>query len=461
MPLRQPEKRGSDDPAATVGDGLVTLTEAQQRHSIGAQWPGPFPASWRVVALKHVAQLYAGGTPDKQNRDFWEDGTIPWLNSGEVNQWIIREPSAYITEAGFRSSSAKWIPCDALVMALAGQGKTKGMVAQVAIRTTCNQSMAVILPRSTVDPKFLLWWLHAGYETIRNMAGGEARDGLNLEIVGSIPCPYPPLAQQRAIAAYLDRETERINRLIAAKERLLELLAEKRRALITHAVTRGLDPAAPLRDCGIPWLGAIPQHWESVCLKRVATVIDCKHRTVPFLVEGVPIASIREVQRWEVELGDAKKTSEEEYSEMIDGDRDPRPGDVIVSRNATVGAAALVPAGQRFAMGQDVSLVRPNEALDPRFLNWTFRTGGIAAQIEAASIGATFSRINVEQIKELVIPLPPIHEQKRISLYLAERTSHCDVLRNAMQRTLDSLRERRAALISAAVTGAIDLAEAG
>jgi type I restriction enzyme S subunit len=171
----------------------------------GVAWLGVVPEHWEAVSLKWVSQRYAGGTPDKSNDAYWEEGDIPWLNSGSVNDGYIIEPSAFITKEGFANSSAKWIPEKSLVMALAGQGKTKGMVAQLGIRTTCNQSMAAIIPEPNVYPRYLYWWLVSNYQNIRNMAGGEQRDGLNLVMIGSIPCPLLPDKEQTAIADFLDR----------------------------------------------------------------------------------------------------------------------------------------------------------------------------------------------------------------------------------------------------------------
>lgn len=210
----------------------------------GDAWVPELPESWDLVRLRWLTQRYAGGTPDKSNSAFWEDGDIPWLNSGAVNDGYITEPSEYITREGFLGSSAKWIPKDALVMALAGQGKTKGMVAQLGFPATCNQSMAAIIPTDRIRSRWLYWWLTANYFNIRNMAGGEARDGLNLDLLGSIPCPVPDDDAQRAIADFLDRETAKIDTLVAKKRTLIERLKEKRTALISRTVTRGLTPDA-------------------------------------------------------------------------------------------------------------------------------------------------------------------------------------------------------------------------
>lgn len=201
----------------------------------GIEWLGLIPEHWQIVSLRHVSKRYSGGTPDKQNLSYWENGTIPWLNSGAVNQVQISEPSELITEEAYKNSSAKWIPKDALVIALAGQGKTKGMVAQLKISATCNQSMAAIIPHSNMNSRFLFWYLHSNYANIRNLASGEDRDGLNLNVLGTIRCPVFALKEQIAIAVYLDQETVKIDELIIEVTRTIELLQEKRFALMTES----------------------------------------------------------------------------------------------------------------------------------------------------------------------------------------------------------------------------------
>ena len=207
-------------------------------------WLDQLPTHWNAASLRWMSKRYAGGTPDKGNEAYWEGGDIPWVNSGAVNDGYITLPSELITREGFANSSSKWIPKDALVMALAGQGKTKGMVAQLGIPTTCNQSMAALIPDHRFAPRYLYYCLCANYQHIRNLAGGEARDGLNLEMLGSIPCLVPPLDEQQTIARFLDAKTAQIDELIAKKRQLIAKLKEKRSALIARTVTRGLPPEA-------------------------------------------------------------------------------------------------------------------------------------------------------------------------------------------------------------------------
>lgn len=203
----------------------------------GIEWLDIIPEHWNIIKLKWFSKIYSGGTPDKNNEDFWEDGTIPWTNSGTVNQGYITTPSQYITKEAFQSSSAKWIPKGALVMALAGQGKTKGMVAQLGIKTTCNQSMAAIIPDDRANPRYILYWLMINYQNIRNLGGGNQRDGLNLVMLGNIQCPIPPFEEQVKIVNKLDSEEVVFKNLSDNTQKAIDTLIEYKTALISAAVT--------------------------------------------------------------------------------------------------------------------------------------------------------------------------------------------------------------------------------
>ncbi|MFY0482146.1 restriction endonuclease subunit S [Flavobacterium sp. PLA-1-15] len=201
------------------------------------EWLGEIPTHWQTVSLKWVANIYSGGTPSKNNTEFWTNGTIPWLNSGTVNQFFITEVSEYISEEGFKNSSAKWIPNESIVIALAGQGKTKGMVAQVMFDCTCNQSLGVIVPNKKIYNKFLLYYLKANYQNIRNLGGGDNRDGINLEMIGSIKIPLLPIEEQLEIVSFIEENCGFIDLKINKTKKLIKLLAEYRFALISEVVT--------------------------------------------------------------------------------------------------------------------------------------------------------------------------------------------------------------------------------
>ena len=245
---------------------------------------------------------------------------------------------------------------------------------------------------------------------------------------------------------------------MAKRERLIELLQEKRTALITRAVTRGLDPNVPMKDSGVEWLGEIPAHWEVGALARWWQVIDCKHRTVPFLDDGIALASIGEVKGLEVDLSTANRTSVDEYRQMITGGREPHAGDIIYSRNATVGAAALVTTKEQFCMGQDVSLIRSVDQ-NQGFLGFLLRSPVVMGQLDSLMVGSTFNRINVSRIERFAVCVPPINEQRSIAEFCHREHESTEALVLKVRTAIDRLRELRTALISAAVTGKIDVRE--
>ena len=170
--------------------------------------------------------------------------------------------------------------------------------------------------------------------------------------------------------------------------------------------------------------------------------------------EGVPVASIGECQGLDLDLSSAKKTHEHEYYDLIEGGREPRRGDIIYSRNATVGAAAYVSTNDRFCMGQDVCLIT-SERQNQRYLVYLLRSPIVLRQIDGLTVGATFKRINVGEIKELIVTCPPAEEQMTIGGYCDSVHYHLETTIGRLSAQLDKLREYRQTLISAAVTGKV------
>lgn len=421
----------------------------------GVEWLGEVPEHWKAASLRWLSKRYSGGTPDKLNLDYWIDGTIPWLNSGAVNEPIITEPSAFITEEAFQKSSAKWIPKDALVMALAGQGKTKGMVAQLGIQTTCNQSMAAIIPTKEIEARFLYWWLVINYQNIRNMAGGDLRDGLNLELLGNIPCPLLPAKEQQSISTFLDRETAKIDALVAEQQRLIELLKEKRQAVISHTVTKGLNPDAPMKNSGVDWLGEVPEHWEVKKLRHFASVLRGKftHRPrndpafydgeYPFIQTGDITGTSRYITEYKQTLNERGIAVSKEF---------PR-GTLVMTIAANIGDVAILDFSAYFP-DSIVGLV-PNDTTNLMFLFYLMMA--MKHPMLMTATVSTQMNLNIDQIVSLSAAHPPLLEQSKIVTFLDHETAKLDTLTTEAQRAITLLQERRTALISAAVTGKIDV----
>ena len=269
----------------------------------------------------------------------------------------------------------------------------------------------------------------------------------------------PSFTEQKAIVKFLNKRTREIEDLIADKETLITLLQEKRQSIITEAVTKGLNSNVKMKDSGSEWLGQVPEHWIITSLKNFWSVIDCKHVTAEFVDEGIPVASIREVQGRFVDLNNAKKTTKFYYDQLIEGGRKPIAGDLIFSRNATVGEVAQVaPWHPAFAIGQDVCVIRKNKGdLSSEFLQYIIRSKVVIEQLENLMVGATFKRVNVEDIRNLVIPMPPSQEQALISSFLENKIGKINALINEVYNTINLLKEYRQSLIYEAVTGKIDV----
>jgi type I restriction enzyme S subunit len=445
----------------------MSFSKYEQYRSGGANWVGDIPAHWRVAALRWVARRYAGGTPDKANPAYWSNGTIPWLNSGSVNQRMITEASEYITEDAYSNSSARWVPEGALVMALAGQGKTKGMVAQLAIRATCNQSMAAIVPAAEVNPRYLYWWLDAQYQNIRNLAGGDLRDGLNLDLLGQIPCPLPAKDEQSSISFFLDRETAKIDELVAEQERLIELLDEKRQAVISHAVTKGLDPTTPTIDLGIPWMGSVPIHWRATRIKHLARpgvggFVDGDWIESPFITtEGVRLLQCGNVGTGVFEEQGFRYVAESTFRQLKCSEVEP--GDVLIcrlqsSRTILAGRACIAPdLGVRMITSVDNCILKPSAEFDSAYIVYLLSTPEYLGYIEDVARGGTRDRVSRSMLGNVVLAVPPLAEQRQIVDYIRSNTEVTDLLRANSAESIRLLLERRSALISAAVTGQIDV----
>jgi len=281
------------------------------------------------------------------------------------------------------------------------------------------------------------------------------------DFIGNMPVPVPEWPRQRAIADYLDRETARLDALVAAKERVLGLLAEKRRALITRAVTRGLDPRAPLCNSGIPWLGEIPAHWTPTRLKFVAEVRGGfalgKNYGSTSLVE-LPYLRVANVQDGHLDLTDVTTVmvpASEAATCML------QAGDVLMNEGGDadkLGRGAIWHAEISPCLHQNhVFAVRPNthKVLSVWLDAWTLSEGAKAYLESRAKQSTNLASISSTNIKEMPIPLPPREEQAAIVERMEERCGQLDKLRTSTEATIALLKERRAALIAAAVTGKI------
>ena len=285
---------------------------------------------------------------------------------------------------------------------------------------------------------------------------------------------FPPPAEQEVIAAFLDRETERIDALVEKKQRLIERLREYRAALITRTVTRGLPPEAAraagldlsprLKPSGVEWLGDVPEHWETLPLKRwvSAKITDGPHETPDLLADGIPFMSAESMVGGRLDFNRRRGFISPEQHEIYSRKCRPQRNDIFMCKSgATTGKVAIVDTADEFSVWSPLALIRvnPQRILAPLMFA-VLQARYVQQQVKDRWSYGTQPNLAMEAMERLVVVLPPIHEQRAIAAFLDRETERIDVLVRQVESNIERLREYRTALITAAVTGKIDVREA-
>ncbi len=404
----------------------------------GVEWIGEIPVRWETKCLKYVARL---GYGDSLSADLREEGTTPVFGSNGL--------------IGFHSTANTLSP--ALIV---GRKGSFGKVTYVDEPCFAIDTTFFIDSRLT---QVHLRWLYYALQLLKldEFSQDSAVPGLGRDFVYEQWLPSTTPLEQRAIAAFLDRETAKIDALIARKERLIELLQEKRTALISHVVTKGLDPDVPMRDSGVEWIGQIPRHWSLARLRELSALIqDIDHNMPASVEDGVPFLSAKDLlDDGTLNFADGiKMISEEDYARLSRKVK-PRRNDIIYSRiGARLGKARLVHSDERFLVSYSCCVIRLLESrastdyvcyvLDSELVL-------IEARLKTQSIGVP--DLGLDEIGRFLIPLPPHNEQDAIAHFLDRETDHIRQLIVKVQLGVAQLYEYRTALISAAVTGKIDV----
>lgn len=310
--------------------------------------------------------------------------------------------------------------------------------------------------------EFLSYWLRSTWfvDEVCARSVGVSYPATNASEVGSLPVAIPPLPTQRAIADFLDRKTAAIDALIEKKQKLLDLLAEKRTALINRAVTKGLDPGVPMKDSGVPWIGEIPAHWDCVAMKQLTrpgtTITYGIVQAGPDIENGVPYIRVSEMSGEFLPESGFLRTSPEidrSYSRSR-----VYPGDVVIALRASIGKALKVPDSLPHAnLTQGTAKFSSGPRLDPEYTLWALNSAASYAGLEVYAKGATFREITLEALRNHRIPLPPLSDQRTITRFLDARVGSVDAIRRVAEVQIRRLAEYRQALITAAVTGQIDV----
>jgi type I restriction enzyme, S subunit len=406
----------------------------------------------------------------------WSVFPLKWLVT-QLNQKPEAGADAdeYVGMENIESFSGKWIPGSSTAdpsglgnIFEAGDvlfGKLRPYLAKAwhANRSgLCSSELLVLRPR-TIDGRFLLQQvLNQEFITLVDSSTyGSKMPRASWDFIGAIPLPVPSRDEQQAIAAFLDRETAKIDTLITKQEKLIELLKEKRQAVISHAVTKGLDPTVPMKPSGVEWLGDVPEHWEvSGFTKYLGPIIDYRGRTPTKTEDGVLLLTARNIKNGAINYEASQEfISIDEYPSVMQRGL-PQMGEVLFTMEAPLGQVANIDRTDIALAQRIVKFNGLPDFVNNYFLKYWIMGTGCQVQLEQLATGSTALGIKSSKLGQIRISLPPVTAQEEIVLYLDAALSKIDSLIRKAEQAIVLQREHRTALISAAVTGKIDVREA-
>ncbi|MBT2100457.1 restriction endonuclease subunit S [Enterobacter asburiae] len=427
----------------------------------GVEWLGCVPTGWLITELKRYSWVKGGyafssdsfisfGEPVIRIGDISQDGSINLENCKYVSHILAKQSRSYTVRNG------------ELLMAMTGATIGKAGFYECEFPALINQRVGLFKVLDNLMHYRFLWYTLKSYgyqEYIKLTAFGGAQP--NISDVGMVGyrTTVPSLQEQSRIASFLDHETAKIDNLIEKQQQLIELLKEKRQAVISHAVTKGLNPDVPMKDSGVEWLGEVPAHWGVMPVKYVCALIkDGTHLPPPRVENGIPLLSVRNIIGGVFQFrDDDSQISHKDYKSLCSSFI-PKKDDVLLAIvGATLGKVALVPEMDSFHIQRSLGVFRTNKLIHPQHLSYIFESKDFQNLLwENAGFSAQ-PGIYLGTLSNFCVPIPPVTEQLKISEFITATVDKLDLLITQASKLIGLIQERRTALISAAVTGKIDV----
>ncbi len=438
----------------------MSLPRYAEYKDSGVDWIGSVPTHWTIKPIKRGFAIVGGSTPKSDEAALW-DGDIVWVSPADLSRlssMYVADSGRKITQAGLNSCGTTLVPAGSIVLS------TRAPIGSLAIATSelcTNQGCKSLVPNEIAISQYFAYVLISAITPLNLRGKGTTFLELSADELAGFKVPFPYLEEQVEIASFLDRETAKIDALIAEQEKLIALLAEKRQATISHAVTRGLNPNVTTTDSGVAYLGEVPTHWRSSRLKFVAMVqtgIAKGKDTTGKQTIAVPYLRVANVQDGFLALGDVATIEIE--ADQLDRYR-LLPGDVLMNEGGDfdkLGRGAIWYGQIAGCIHQNhVFAVRPH-SISSEWLNRVIGSPYAQFYFMGRSKQSTnLASISSSNVMELPIVLPPKVEQGEILRWIEVETLKLDALKSRAVLAISLLKERRSALIAAAVTGKIDV----
>ncbi|MEX5443189.1 restriction endonuclease subunit S [Acinetobacter schindleri] len=419
----------------------------------GVEWLGEIPNDWEMWKLSHAyTEIGSGTTPSTSNEENFE-GNIPWVTTGELRENLILDTKKKVSQRTIEQfPTLKKYPIGSVAIAM--YGATIGRLGIFGIEATTNQACCVMTTSKVLNNKYVFYWLQAFKNEIIQLSSGGGQPNINQEKVASLKISAPFFEDQINIANFLDHETAKIDSLIAKQEKLIELLKEKRQAVISHAVTKGLNPDAAMKDSGVEWLGQVPEHWNVIkfnhCVQIRNGLVDPRHENYKNLILYAPN---------HIDKGTGKILYKETAEEQgADSNKYLCfKGEVIYSKIRPALAKVAICEEDSALCSADMYPMDGFNGLSNKFLYYFILSDSFTEAVILDSDRVAMPKINRESLSEYKLPIPPLEEQKRIIDFIETIGWNLDKLEQQAQKAIQLMQERRIALISSAVTGKIDV----
>ncbi len=426
----------------------------------GVEWLGEVPEHWRIGSFRHLIISVSNGTTADQVDEAENTiavSRIETISSGSINF----EKTGYVS---ISNAPDRFLlnPGDILFSHI----NSLPMVGNVAVYSgekplLHGMNLLRIQPRPDVSSEWVLYWLKS--KNIRQEVESRAKPAINqasvsTDSVRALPALIPSKPEQTQIARFLDYETARIDALIEEQKHLIELLKEKRQAVISHTVTKGLDPTVPMKDSGVEWLGEVPAHWDIGGLTRfIGPVVDYRGRTPTKVDDGTFLVTARNIRDGRIDYDASQEYVDPKSAESLLARGRPEIGDLLFTMEAPLGQVALIDKTD-IALAQRVVKFRglPNVMRNNYLLYW-FMSKTCQARLETLATGSTALGIKASKLGMIECLAPTLNEQDAIITHIQRETANNDALVSEAEKVVILLQERRSALISAAVTGKIDV----
>lgn len=435
----------------------------------GVAWLGDIPEQWAVKRLKYSATINNEALPESTDPAF--ELTYVDISSVDAVRGVVATEEMVFEDAPSRARRIVRNG-DTIVSTVRTYLRAIAPIRDSRPNTIVSTGFAVVRPRK-MEPGFASYALReSGFvEAIVARSVGVSYPAVNASEIGAIPIPLPSSEEQRAIADFLDRETGSIDSLVAKKRTLIERLKEKRTALISRTVTRGLPPAAAraagldphpkLKPSGIDWLGDVPEHWGAAQLRRFIRFITSGSRgwAEYYADEGAIFVRITNLTRDSIRV-DLSNIQHVDPPSGAEGERTRVvANDVLFSITAYLGSVGVADEAIAGAyINQHIALVRLGVgSVTPRFVAYAVLADIGQAQLAGQAYGGTKVQLGLDDVKSLWLPVPRLLEQHAIAVFLDRETAKIDAMLTKVETAIERLQEYRTALITASVTGKIDV----